>query len=694
MSVAAGRVPGMVRGLYDVDWASTWHAYGSAEDVPAMVEALRSSDGEVRHRALSDLWGKVHHQGSVYPATTASLPFLLTLACDRSTPDRHEIVALLVSIGEHAIEQSKIEYTQVTEDADVVSAAAFARANAAAFVELARDPCCLVRQAAIGALGLFLDDGPRALDLLRDCADMQFCLAERMKVVQTTATLALRDTGIVAAAAALLGGLGAQPGTEPVFRLAAVIHRARCWPDDASDDLVPAVIGLLREIDEAAPPEQLLPEPPPVAPPVEGVPPHIVAAFADLDRFNRRHSLTTDLLRSFHELLDTRVAERTAVLVEQLRSRQPGVRLDAIRMVSDLLGGWRGDHSVLVSLVAGQLSASNLDVAAEAAALLERHHSIAEPAREALATLLAEHGPDTWATTRPHLRRLHQKASMALARLGDLRALPSLLVALDQDVDAWSVIGVVGSLPQASDALVPRLCGRLRHADLAEHWPTGPSGIVAALGQLGDPSTLELITEVLVGAGGCEHWDLVQTALRALQAFGPVAAAALPEIRTMTTVADQRTRVAAITALLAVGGDNDEVLPLAVALLETGEPGEACDVLGRLGPAAKVALPRLRERLTQGNPWHRVHAAVAIWDIGGAAQAPVVLDTLLQAWQENFATGNTVAACLRRMGPAAAPALPLIRAELARPERRGRYGAVDTDEQLRRDLAAVLCTRP
>jgi hypothetical protein len=65
-----------------------------------------------------------------------------------------------------------------------------------------------------------------------------------------------------------------------------------------------------------------------------------------------------------------------------------------------------------------------------------------------------------------------------------------------------------------------------------------------------------------------------------------------------------------------------------------------------------------------------------------------VLDTLLRAWQENPATGNHVAACLKRMGRAAGPALPQIRAEFARPQRGGRFASAENDEQMLRDLGA------
>jgi hypothetical protein len=45
------------------------HAYGTAEEVPALLRALRSPDDEERHKALDRFYGAVHHQGSVYPPT-------------------------------------------------------------------------------------------------------------------------------------------------------------------------------------------------------------------------------------------------------------------------------------------------------------------------------------------------------------------------------------------------------------------------------------------------------------------------------------------------------------------------------------------------------------------------------------------------------------------------------------------------
>ncbi|MGW4568266.1 hypothetical protein ACWEN3_39880 [Streptomyces sp. NPDC004561] len=85
-----------------------------------------------------------------------------------------------------------------------------------------------------------------------------------------------------------------------------------------------------------------------------------------------------------------------------------------------------------------------------------------------------------------------------------------------------------------------------------------------------------------------------------------------------------------------------------------------------------------------------MHCAAALWEIGGEAEAPAVLDALLQAMARNPATANHVVACLDRMGPLAAPALPLLREQLALPRRGGRFKSVDHDEELQRVVRTLI----
>ncbi|MFC9279129.1 hypothetical protein [Streptomyces collinus] len=85
-----------------------------------------------------------------------------------------------------------------------------------------------------------------------------------------------------------------------------------------------------------------------------------------------------------------------------------------------------------------------------------------------------------------------------------------------------------------------------------------------------------------------------------------------------------------------------------------------------------------------------MHSATALWELGGEAEAPAVLDTLLQAMAQNPATANHVVACLDRMGPLAAPALPQLREQLALPRRGGRFQSIEHDEELQRVCRALV----
>ncbi|MGW4303572.1 HEAT repeat domain-containing protein [Streptomyces sp. NPDC004646] len=693
----------MFDGLHDIDWASMEHAYGSAGEVPALLWALRSPDPEERRKALDRFYGAVHHQGSVYPPTAASLPFLLELAADGATPERAVVVALLVSIGRASLDLgfeddgTEIEYYPPTGCGQAV---AFLRERGGEFVELARDPDPDVRLAAIGGLGLFLDDADRAAEVLRERLAAEHGLAAHLGILEAAATLALRQPSVSPQVTRWLAGLARDAEQGPVTRLAALVQRARCAPDEIGADVVPSAVGLLRETVRAIPVRRIPPSASRPAAPSDGVAPQILAAFEDLDRHTRVSAPTTALLRTFHEALGDRVPERSAVLAAQMSSPDPGSCLDAIRMSGELMRTWRGDHTRLVLLVADQLTTADHEVAAEAAVVLATCHPIATPAREALATHIdaqrAAHGPDVWAASDARLRRSHQEAVRALARLGDARALPSLLAALDNDVDAWRAVEVAGQLPQSADQLVPRLGEHLRRVDLSQQCnEMSANAILSALSTLGDPAVVPVVADTLDAAVRHEQHGVTRSALMTLSAFGPAATGALGTIRSLTGATVRRVRPAAVAALWAVGGDLAEVMPLLLDLLAdhiTFHIGDAADLLGEIGPPASAALPRLRDLLTHDYEWVRVHCAAALWEIAGPAEASAALDALLQAMTKNPATANHVMTCLDHMGPLAAPALPLLREQLAQPRRGGRFQSIENDEELQR-VAHTLIAR-
>ncbi|HEY0699600.1 MAG TPA: hypothetical protein VGD43_17520 [Micromonospora sp.] len=89
----------MLENLDSVDWARLSHAYGPATDVPDQIRALRSPDPETRRQARWELYGNIFHQGTRYEATAHAVPFLLELLAEPATPDRADLLQLLVSIA-------------------------------------------------------------------------------------------------------------------------------------------------------------------------------------------------------------------------------------------------------------------------------------------------------------------------------------------------------------------------------------------------------------------------------------------------------------------------------------------------------------------------------------------------------------------------------------------------------------------
>ncbi|GAA2382883.1 hypothetical protein [Dactylosporangium salmoneum] len=66
--------------LDEINWAVLNHAYGNADDVPRLLRAAAGPDEHEAGAAVGELYSSLFHQGSVYPATAAAVPFLIRLA--------------------------------------------------------------------------------------------------------------------------------------------------------------------------------------------------------------------------------------------------------------------------------------------------------------------------------------------------------------------------------------------------------------------------------------------------------------------------------------------------------------------------------------------------------------------------------------------------------------------------------------
>ncbi|MBO3743217.1 hypothetical protein [Actinoplanes flavus] len=83
----------------DLDWSAVSHAFGPATDVPGLLRALRSPEEQRRTGAIREFRAKVLHQGSLYSAGVAAVPYLIELLADANAPDRtlgHELLAAIM----------------------------------------------------------------------------------------------------------------------------------------------------------------------------------------------------------------------------------------------------------------------------------------------------------------------------------------------------------------------------------------------------------------------------------------------------------------------------------------------------------------------------------------------------------------------------------------------------------------------
>lgn len=66
-------------GLESIDWKSLTHAYGSAADIPKLLKATITDDFDQFGKAYGDLLSAINHQGTIYQATSYTVPFLINL---------------------------------------------------------------------------------------------------------------------------------------------------------------------------------------------------------------------------------------------------------------------------------------------------------------------------------------------------------------------------------------------------------------------------------------------------------------------------------------------------------------------------------------------------------------------------------------------------------------------------------------
>ncbi|MEN3615172.1 HEAT repeat domain-containing protein [Plantactinospora sp. ZYX-F-223] len=190
-----------------VPWARFSHAYGPADDVPAMLQVLYTPDPAAARHGLVDLWNKVRHQGNSDTALALAVPFLLRIAANPGTHGRGRVLKLAAEAGHrnHFGTDLRTDLFQVADDPDDLMIDGYGRpvvwtqqaareavtADAALLIRLLDDPDPLVRANTAYALAGALWPPPEVPAALRARLAAETSQTVRISLVLALAQLAV-----------------------------------------------------------------------------------------------------------------------------------------------------------------------------------------------------------------------------------------------------------------------------------------------------------------------------------------------------------------------------------------------------------------------------------------------------------------------------------------------------------------------
>ncbi|MFD0072632.1 hypothetical protein ACFVIY_09360 [Streptomyces sp. NPDC127166] len=630
-------------GLDDIDWASHEHAYGSAADVPGLLRALyRPADAD---DAAATLSMNVHHQGGwVSSAAVAALPFLVRAAVDPAvaSPVRIELVDLVASI---AAEGNRVAPRWIAPG----WAEAWDRA-VPDLLPLLHDPEPGVRRATVGALGEAHGRADATLAALWTLHARETVPEVLGAIVAEAGALAVHADREREPTLARLRGLTA-PDAGPGERLRAV---AALW---AADDPGAAEGDLARVVGE-------------------------VLAGGDLGGYRVARAVA---------LLGGDPAEREGHVARLLGHPAAPTRREALEAAAGELSRRRSAVPALLPAVADLLDDPEPDNRLFAARVLGMCGTAALPWADRLAAMTDDEGE-------PHLPA-QDHALWALSRTGDPRCAAPLARRLGGERLGFSYLSVhscgwwthelslsetLGPLAAHAEVLLPPLRAALGGAGTLEE-RRALCQVLEAWGPAAAPAIPELLATL--------ETDGAVWALDAFAAIGPEAAAAVDpaRLRALLDAPPGDQPFAPRSLALAYGRLTGDLEPaLALQLPQLREPyGLKPSLFGELGADGAPYVGGLRELLHQYDTgWQPLRAGEALWRITGRADEVV---PALVAAIEPYARGGVTRAVtetvrlLGAIGPASAPAVPVLRAFLdadERPVEHGGWRSVPEDDEL------------
>ncbi|WP_327330075.1 hypothetical protein OG265_30405 [Streptomyces sp. NBC_01208] len=552
-------------------WADLTHAYGSAADVPDCLRALAGDDDEKAAEALSELYGSILHQGSVYEATAHAVPFLArTAAAGIRAAD---VLALLGGMAESG-----------ADDGDGDEAA--------------------VRRAVTAELPLLLASVEAEDSGVRQAAGW----AAAMTGATDTAYGVLRDRFAVETdpqvRAELLGGL---VHLDPAGTVTLATRAA--GPDEPAEVRIAALMGCVDAGADWGPGHHdamlaLLPAD------------HLVAGRIDLDRSEPLQYVVSSLL------LRNTPSDRDgayALLAAALRTGRPEVLAEA---------AWASESAVQISRSARERLAGPL---CDAILLDPEITEAVLP----LLRLLGGHAAQAGPVLARLAARDDGRADQALAALVDVdpeRAVPLLARDLARRPRALDAAcgGLFGSPRVPCDAaLLAAVRARLAEPDaLGGQEPYRYAALLESWGSRASSA----LPEVLAALG--KFPQQMARALAAVCAPEDRAAAG-GALRREARSGQREGGLGAARALHELTGDTEPLLTVLAGRLEDGDAhgtSEAASLAAGLGPRAAVLLPALSAAVSdpaadRTTPELDADIAVAdaLWRIAGRAEEAVRL---------------------------------------------------------------------
>ncbi|QKW23206.1 hypothetical protein HUT16_32675 [Kitasatospora sp. NA04385] len=641
--------------LDTVEWAALKHEQGSAADLPGLLRACAGDDEEAAEDAAAEIHDRMVHLGGwICSAAPAALPFLLRLAADPARPPtvRRSLLETLDMLSGRPA-------AHVPPGTDGTWWAAWERALPQTLA-LLDDPLPAIRRDTARMLTSCPTPGrdllPALLRRLRTEDDpvTRLCLLTALGAARRREPAGPQGPGARAMLRALLADGDLQE------RLGALLALA---PEDLG---LPA-----RHADLVA---RALRDPAVRRWEEDGGPGHV-------------HGRARRLFPA--------PAPATAFVRALLRDHPDAAhRAAALEQAGDLLAERRSPAPHLLPALAAHLDDPEPEVRLLALDLLARLGPAAvTPHADRIAALLDDADPTVAAL-----------ALWALARGGDPRCAPALNAAPEtfgdadhhllrlrtQGITLPALSEVLARLPGQADALMPVVERRLardghpstvyRYGRVLTGWgAASPAAVERLLARLAEDRVWAVTAETLAGLGPAV-----------------LGADATARARAMISARMNGPDVAAATAAWAcwrLGGDPEAAVDALAAHLDDHD---ALRMLGDLGPhAARCAAP-LRVRAADRSDWVRVRAASALWAATGdtGTAVPALIAALRGLDQGRHRPVMPVAVRqLARIGPAARPAAPLLRAALAEDRRlrsHGGWHGFAEDEELRAAAAGAL----